>query len=457
MLYQQLVTGISLGNEILVEGRAGTGKTTSILSYVVQACYTWPGCKVLLCRDTRTSLTESVMATLEDEVLGPDHPACQGADRGNRTHYQLGESRMVCGGLDKPERLFSTAWDIIYFAEAIEATRDKWELFGRSQRPRRLGLTAAPFRQRIGDTNPSYPTHWLNIRATPASDAIRRSGTKDQYRAMQRFNYTARCTPANQMRRLITCHQDNPGYWDADAWTWTPAGLEMLAGLEGMSGHNRARMLDGRWVAAEGTVFPEFNMDIHVVNDFEPPADWPWFIGWDPGFDHPTAVIFITVGPSGDIFIADEVYAGGFSVAEHVHGVPEKGHRGVMSKIRGRTIKKFYGDPHEFFSSRAQGKSCAIQCKEAGLSGPFYGWANQEKQAMVNYHRQLLQNTVSEKHPGLFVMRRCKNTMMEYQTWSFKRNSDGTIPNGDDAYVDADNHAMDVITGMLNTGKMVYS
>ncbi len=449
LLYRQLITGKSLGNELLAEGRAGTGKTTSILSYLVQACYTWPGCKVLLCRDTRTSLTESIMATLEDEVLGPDHPACQGADRGNRTHYDLGASRMVCGGLDKPERLFSTAWDLIYFAEAIEASEDAWELFGRSQRPRRSGLTAAPYRQRIADTNPGAPGHWLNKRATPASDQFRRAGTVEQYRYMQRFNATATCSDANPMRRLITCHQDNPGYWDASAWDWTDAGREMLAGLHGMSGHNRARMLEGRWVAASGSVFPEFQENIHIVDDFKPPMDWPWYVGWDPGYAHPTGIPWVTVSPSGDMFVGDEVYEGGKSVAQHVET--------VNRKLMGRTVRRWYGDPHEFFSMRAQGDSVAVQCRKAGLPN-FYPWANQNKGAMVNGLRELLLNTINGKHPALYVMRNCVNTIMEFQTWAYKKKADGSLAGGsDDAYEDANNHLVgDPICGMVNTGMLRY-
>ena len=81
------------------------------------------------------------------------------------------------------------------------------------------------------------------------------------------------------MHRLVSVHQDNPGYWewwDASSrtgWRWTPAGEDMLRGLQSMTGHRRARMLEGRWVAAEGSVYPEFSEDKHVVTPFEVPSE----------------------------------------------------------------------------------------------------------------------------------------------------------------------------------------
>ncbi len=223
----------------------------------------------------------------------------------------------------------------------------------------------------------------------------------------------------------------------------------MLAGLEGMTGHNRARMLDGRWVAAEGVVFPEFNEAIHKIPSFNDPAGWPWYVGFDPGFAHPTGIPWLIVTPTGDIIMKDEIYGGGKSMAQHCET--------ILGMLPGRSVRRWYGDPHEFFSKRAQGESCAIQAKKAGLPS-FVPWANQQKQAMVNSFRQLLINTTVYKTTGkrigpcFYITENCVNGIMELQTWAFKRNAKGELPPGDDAYVDADNHIIDCLVGMASTG-----
>ncbi len=239
------------------------------------------------------------------------------------------------------------------------------------------------------------------------------------------------------MVRLISRHEDNPSL--------TPEYLDRLSQL---TSHRRARLYLGIWAAAEGAVFPEFEEATHVIDRFTPPADWPWYVGWDPGFAHPTAIIWVTVSPSGDMFVGDEQYCGGLSVSQHVEN--------VNRKLTGRTVRRWYGDPHEFFSMRAQGDSVAVQCKKAGLPS-FYPWANQNKGAMVNGLRELLINTSKGRHPGFYVMRNCANTIMEFQTWAFKKKADGTLAGGsDDQFVDENNHAMDVLVGMANTGMLRY-
>ncbi len=58
------------------------------------------------------------------------------------------------------------------------------------------------------------------------------------------------------------------------------------------------------------------------------------------------------------------------------------------------------------------------------------------------------------ERPSLKVFTTCVNTVREFQSWRYKRNSRGELPPGDDAYVDAENHAMDVIRDItkLETG-----
>lgn len=131
----------------------------------------------------------------------------------------------------------------------------------------------------------------------------------------------------------------------------------------------------------------------------------------------------------------------------------------VRRKLDGRKVRRWYGDPHAFFSTVAQGKSVHTQVKEAGFPH-FFRWANQKKPAMINMVREALARSAKNppSTPGLYVMRRCVNTIMEFQSWEFKKKADGTIPDegSDAAYVDSNNDLLDGIVGMISTGKITY-
>ena len=75
---------------------------------------------------------------------------------------------------------------------------------------------------------------------------------------------------------------------------------------------------------------------------------------------------------------------------------------------------------------------------------------------MVEGLRGVIQNAARGVSPGLYVMRRCVNTIMEFQTWAFKRTASGELPPKKDTYCDFADHAMDVLVGMVATGDLVW-
>jgi PBSX family phage terminase large subunit len=235
--------------ELLIEGPAGTGKTRAVLEKVNWLCEEHAGIRILICRATRVSMTESVLVTFENKVLWPGHPAVTGtASRANRHSYTYPNgSEIICGGLDNPDRIMSTEYDVICVFEATETSEEAVEKLAT-----RLRNNVLPYQQLICDCNPAAPGHWLNQRAL-----------------------------RGQMVRLLSRHNDNPSV--------TP---EYLGTLKGLTGHRRARLYEGRWVAGEGTVYPEFDVERHVIRAFPIPDSWPWIVWWDPGYFHKTAIIW---------------------------------------------------------------------------------------------------------------------------------------------------------------------
>lgn len=244
--------------EILVEGPGGTGKSRGIGHILFWLAHEYPGIRILVCRKTRTSLSESFLQTWEDEVVPQGHAMLTGAHRSHREQYEFGNgSVLVLGGLDKPERLYSTQFDVVFVQEAIELSLDEWERFYRALRSWRGGI---PFQLLLGDTNPDAPTHWLNQRCE-----------------------------RGECERMQSLHKDNPKLHDGTNWTYE--GLAYIGGLKRLSGVRRARLLDGRWVAAEGAVWETYSQDTHLIDRPEKLSDLgiTWFVGavdWgyqDPG------------------------------------------------------------------------------------------------------------------------------------------------------------------------------
>ncbi len=274
----------SKATEVLAPGPAGTGKTRGILEKVHLYLLKYPKTRGLICRKTRASMTESVLVTFEAKVV---QVGCDLNNQSRRTRssydYDNG-SVLVVGGLDNPDRIMSTEYDIIAVFEATECSEDDWEKL-----TTRLRNGKGPYHQIVADCNPASPSHWLKRRAD-----------------------------RGQMEVFECRHQDNPVLWDRQAKDWTEQGRKYLATLQSLTGHRRARLLDGKWSAAEGLVYPEFNTATHVVASM--PAGWekwPKLRSIDFGFVHPFVCQWWAIDPDGRMWLYREIYQTKRTVAEH--------------------------------------------------------------------------------------------------------------------------------------------
>src|SRR5690606_25567052 len=109
--------------EVLVEGPAGTGKTRAILEMLDFIARKHAGCRILLTRKTRTSMTQTVLKTFERFVQLPDvrfHTT-------NQEYRYRNGSVMVIGGMDKASKILSSEYDIIFVNEGTELSEDDLE------------------------------------------------------------------------------------------------------------------------------------------------------------------------------------------------------------------------------------------------------------------------------------------------------------------------------------------
>lgn len=177
----------------------------------------------------------------------------------------------------------STEYDVIYVQEATELNQEDWESL-----TTRLRNGVVSFQQLIACCNPAEDTHWLHKRTT--------NGTTVE---------------------LISKHKDNPMLWDAEEGEWTPRGRNYMERLDGLSGVRRRRLLEGEWSSAEGVVYEEWDAGSHLIDHFDPPADWPRFWTVDFGFTNPFVCQFWAEDPDGRLYLYQEWYRTQMLVSEH--------------------------------------------------------------------------------------------------------------------------------------------
>jgi PBSX family phage terminase large subunit len=274
--------------EVLISGPAGTGKSRGILEKLHRRALQFKGARCLIVRKTRESLTETTLVTYEEEVLGEDNPILRGRgggriNRRNRAGYEYPNGSVVAlGGMDKPTKILSSQWDLIYVPEAIELHVEDWEAL-----ITRLRNGATDYHQLIADTNPASPMHWLKRRCDEGKTRI-----------------------------IYSTHEDNPRYFNHQSKDWTAQGREYLARLESLSGVRRERFRYGRWVKAEGAVY-EFDPAVHVADKFTIPPEWRRIRAIDFGYQNPFVCQWWAVDHDGCMWLYREIYMSRGLVEDH--------------------------------------------------------------------------------------------------------------------------------------------
>jgi PBSX family phage terminase large subunit len=276
-------------NEAVVSGPAGTGKSITALTKLMLIALKYPECRLLIVRKTRESLTESGLVTWEEKVLPRKlyQAIASTMKRQQRSSYTFpNKSEVVIGGMDKPSKIMSTEYDIIYVQEAIELDENDWESLST-----RLRNYKVPYQQLIGDTNPDAPRHWI----------------------MQRVK-------KGLLKLFESRHEDNPALFDPDG-SITRMGQEYLSRLDSLTGVRKLRLRFGKWVQAEGAIYTEFDRAIHLIDRFEIPKDWPRYWSIDFGYTNPFVCQFWAQDPDGRLYRYREIYFTQRLVEDHARKI----------------------------------------------------------------------------------------------------------------------------------------
>lgn len=145
--------------ELILCGPANCGKTFAILHKLQNLAKEFPNARIAMVRKTRVSMNDSILETFEGGVYPAQYLLSHPIDRKSRTKYDYPNgSRVHVFGMDAPDKLLGSRWDIIYVNECTELTEAEWGQLGT-----RLLTHNLPFNQLIGDCNPAAKgqEHWI--------------------------------------------------------------------------------------------------------------------------------------------------------------------------------------------------------------------------------------------------------------------------------------------------------
>lgn len=342
------------GREALMAGPAGTGKSRACLEKLNAAAMQRP-IRAAIVRKVRRSITQSAMVTFETKVL-PSPTSVRFHHEDQEYRYPNG-ARIIVGGLDDPEKIKSTEFDLIYVQEATELTELDWGML-----LSRLRNGVLSYQQLMADCNPSDPQHWLKQRCDAGAAVL-----------------------------LESRHEDNPSV--------TP---EYIATLDSLTGYLYKRLRLGLWVAAEGMYFEEFSTEKHVVPAFDLPSEWPRWTATDWGFADPWCTLWAARDTATRrVYIYREIYASGIRDEQQADLIRERS--------TGERVTLHVGDPSMFNNrTESQRPSIASIYWQHGVqlipatNNRIAGW-------------QVLRRLLAGETPRLQIMReRCPNLIRTF-------------------------------------------
>jgi hypothetical protein len=293
-------------DEVVAAGPAGTGKSMANLWRIHVLAMLYPGSRFLIVRKTARSLASTGLVTFREQVVPASKAAgvvhwYGGSQEKPAAYEYVNGSEVVVGGLDNSDKIMSSDYDAVFVQEATELKLGDWEaLLTRL----RHGVTAK--QQLLADCNPSFPQHWLKKRCD--------AGTT----------------------RMIHCrHEDNPSLFDPGTGELTLHGATYMGKLDSLTGVRYQRLRKGRWVAAEGVIYEEWDDALHLVDRPQPeplpddmpprdrligetlPLDWPRLWSVDFGFTNPFVCQCWALDGDGRLYLEWEVYRTRRMVEEH--------------------------------------------------------------------------------------------------------------------------------------------
>lgn len=206
----------------------------------------------------------------------------------------------------------------------------------------------------------------------------------------------------------------------------------------------RAQWLAGNWDAADGTAFPEFKSEIHVIKPFPIPNSWKKFRACDWGYGSLAVVEWLAVDNDRNIYVYREFVANGNSGTKLT---ADKFAIEVLNREVGENIRYGYLDSSVWANRGEVGETVADTMLNMGCS-----WIPSDRSPGSRVARKLLlhnylavkevinETGIPVKTAKIKVFDTCKELIKELQSLTVDKN------NSEDVDTDLEDHAYDALT-----------
>lgn len=247
---------------ILVDGGARSGKTITIMLWILSQMQKYAGIRILALRKHRNHIKTTLLdGTIKDLLR-------------NRTDFKINEVEMTVthsngstlrlDGVDDKERvdkILGSEYAIIFINEASQVEYQALKIIISRLAQNVEGLEK---RTLVLDTNPKSTLHWIYQLCVNNVHPDTHQPSKDVW-----------------IRRSFI-PQDNP---------FLPK--DTIESLQNLSGTERKRLYEGVWASAEGLVFPNFSTN-HIIHKDVTNAQ-AYIVGVDCGMNDPNVLSLFAV------------------------------------------------------------------------------------------------------------------------------------------------------------------
>lgn len=270
----------------ICEGAIRSGKTHCILWPFVQHIrkYKNRGVDFIILGYSIGSVDRNILRPMQDIFQINTH-----LDTHNQ--FELFGNRIHCFGSDDTD-----AYKAMQGMTSYGGLINEWALCHKNSIAEFMARNSGEGARIFGDTNPDHPLH------PTKKDFIDHSGElMDNGRVwLKSFHF---------------CLEDNH--------TLT---AEYIDSVKRSIGHGvfYDRKILGKWVAAEGAVYPDFDIDKHTCESFEIPESWERSRSIDLGYNNPFVCGFFARSPDDILYLYDEHYQARMLIKDHVDEINKR-------------------------------------------------------------------------------------------------------------------------------------
>lgn len=189
---------------------------------------------------------------------------------------------------------------------------------------------------------------------------------------------------------------------------------EMESVSASMTEEERSVRRYGKFVAAKGLVYPEFDERVHVIEPFPVPKEWYDNISIDPGLNNPLSCHFYATDGDGTVYVIAEHYEAGKPVAYHAENI-----RRIAKELDWHTDSS--GKISALIDSAADQRTLASVKSVAEL---FYDeginvntHVNKDLFSGINRVKEYLRPLKHPDRPKLYIFASCVNLIRELKSY----------------------------------------